>query len=252
MFTSQTELLLTKSYHSSIIEPILYSNNPGFITISLLPCPLGFMIKLTRLSGAAVISYYNRCLEYSVIFRIRYLAEVDRSGWVAIIKYGNANNTILAASQYCPLNNCIKCSMNVTLTKPDWQCHYNHSGILCGGCQPGLSLALGSSHCQPCTDKYLALLIPFTLAGPVLVGFIKLLYKSHSISRNNEWPNILCQHYSSEFFFPHGNQLFPCQYSYIPWLNLDFGIETCFFHGLNTHIITKHGFNLYFHFKSGA
>ena len=29
-------------------------------------------------------------------------------------------------------------------TGADIQCNYNHSGILCGGCQPGLSLALGS------------------------------------------------------------------------------------------------------------
>ena len=65
--------------------------------------------------------------------------------------------------------------MNVTFTEPDWQCHYNHSGILCGRCLPGLSLALESSHCLPCINKYLALFIPFTLAGLVLVDFLNLL-----------------------------------------------------------------------------
>ena len=38
-----------------------------------------------------------------------------------------------------------------------------------------LSLALGSKRCLPCSNKYFALLVPLTLAGPVLVGFIKLL-----------------------------------------------------------------------------
>ena len=32
----------------------------------------------------------------------------------------------------------------------DFQCSQRHSGILCGGCQPGLSLALGTDQCLPC------------------------------------------------------------------------------------------------------
>ena len=63
----------------------------------------------------------------------------------------------------------------MTLDTPSSQCNYNHRGILCGACQPGLSLALGSERCLTCSNKYLALLIPFTLAGPILVGLIKLL-----------------------------------------------------------------------------
>ena len=59
--------------------------------------------------------------------------------------------------------------------KPDSQCNYNHSGILCGICRHCLSLALDSERGLPCSNKYLALLVPFTLAAPVLVGFIKWL-----------------------------------------------------------------------------
>ena len=87
----------------------------------------------------------------------------------------NGTNKAIAASQYCPLNYCNKGDRNVTLSKPDSQCNYNHSGTLCGGCKLGLSLALGSTKCLPCSNDYLTLLIPFTLAGPALIVFIKWL-----------------------------------------------------------------------------
>ena len=102
---------------------------------------------------------------------------IGRSGllWVGMIQEDNGTNGTLAASKDCRLNYCNQEESNVTLSEPDSQCNFNHSGILCGGCQPGLSLALGNAQCLPCSNKYLALLIPFTLAGPILVGVIKLL-----------------------------------------------------------------------------
>ena len=61
------------------------------------------------------------------------------------------------------------------LDDPDVQCSYNHCGVLCGGCQHGLSLALGSTQCLRCSNNYLALLLSFALAGIVLVFFLKVL-----------------------------------------------------------------------------
>jgi len=60
----------------------------------------------------------------------------------------------------------------ITINSTDTQCLFNHSGILCGGCKPGLSLTLGSSLCQYCSDQYLALLAAFAAAGVVLVIFL--------------------------------------------------------------------------------
>ena len=63
----------------------------------------------------------------------------------------------------------------MALEDPDSQYNYNHSGTLCGGCQPGLSLALGTNQCMYCPISYLSLLLPFVLAGVVLVCFIKVI-----------------------------------------------------------------------------
>ena len=46
---------------------------------------------------------------------------------------------------------------------------------LCGGCQPGLSLTLGTNQCLHCPNTHLALLLPFALTGAVLVCFIKVI-----------------------------------------------------------------------------
>ena len=43
-YSNKTKLLLQQCYHTSRIQPLLYSNNPIYINISLLPCPLGFLL----------------------------------------------------------------------------------------------------------------------------------------------------------------------------------------------------------------
>ena len=135
-----------------------------------------------------------------------------RSGlvWVGMTQDDSGTNGTIAASQYCPLNYCNKKDSNVTFTKPDTQCNYNHSGILCGACQPGLSLALGSERCLPCSNKYLALLIPFTLAGSALVGFIKFLDITVSQGVLNGlifYANII---QANHYIYFHGDQLISC------------------------------------------
>ena len=89
------------------------------------------------------------------------------------------------ASKYCPCNYCQSREINLTLQEPvsgysnhtntDSQCNYKHSGILCGGCPPGLSLALGSEQCLPCSNVYIFPISPFAMAGVLLVVLIKVL-----------------------------------------------------------------------------
>ena len=65
---------------------------------------------------------------------------------------------------------CKTCTVLLDLTNPDSQCALNHSGVLCGGCPPGLSLAIGSSRCLDCPDNnYLALQLVFIIAGIVQI-----------------------------------------------------------------------------------
>ena len=121
----------------------------------------------------------------------------------------------------------------MNLSDPDSQCNYNHSGTLCGGCQPGLSLTLGSNQCLPCSSKYLSLLIPFSLAGVILVFFIKLLDLTISQGTLNGlifYANIFKT--NEQLFIQANNSPLTV---FISWLNLDLGVETCFFDGLTAY-----------------
>ena len=67
--------------------------------------------------------------------------------------------------RHCPFDYCKHAPLKLNLMYPDKQCALGHSGILCGECNNELSLVLGSSLCRHCSNKYMALLIPFTIAG---------------------------------------------------------------------------------------
>ena len=235
-FNNNTKTSLQQFYHTSRIEPLLYSNAVVFINISILPCPLGFLLK----SDPPFKCDCNQLLQQipGVYCDIQ-TQTFGRSGlvWVGMTHGDNGINGTATASQYCPLNYCNRKYGNVTLANPDSQCNYNHSGILCGACQPGLSLALGSERCLPCTNKYLTLLIPFTLAGPVLVGIIKFLDLTVSKGTTNGlifYANVIqANHY---IFLPWRST--NVLSIFIAWLNLDLGMDTCFFEGLNAYYKT--------------
>ena len=223
---------LTDIYFASlsVAQTLYYRTNPVYLNISLLPCPPGFQIRSSKCDCNKLLHQIPgvQCFIQE--------QTIGRSGliWVGMIDDDNRTNGIVSASQYCPLNYCSKAASNVTLSESDSQCRYNHSGTLCGGCQPCLSLALGSAQCLPCSNNYLALLIPFTLAGPALVGFIKLLDITISQGTVNGlvfYANIIQA--NQDIFLPwrstHPLTVF------IAWLNLDFGVETCFFNGLDAY-----------------
>ena len=228
-------MTLKRIYKASktVAQTIYYRINPVYMNISLLPCPPGFQIKSTEPFKCDC----NKLLEQiSGVQCFIQEQTIGRSGlvWVGMIGDDNGTNGTVSASQYCPLNYCRRAASNVTLSEPDSQCNYNHSGTLCGGCQRGLSLALGSAQCLPCSNDYLALLIPFTLAGPALVGFIKLLDLTISQGTLNGlvfYANVI--QVNQDIFFPwrstHPLTIF------IAWLNLDSGVETCFFKGLDEY-----------------
>ena len=160
---------------------------------------------------------------------------ISRTGTMWVGSVTDMSNTVthIITSSQCPLQYCKREDVPVSLSQPDSQCSYNRSGILCGGCQSGLSLALGSSQCLECSNTYLVLLIPFALAGIVLVFFIKFLDLTISQGFINGfifYANIIKA--NEHLLVPRGptNPLT----LFISWLNLDLGIETCFFDGLDT------------------
>ena len=206
---------------------------PLYITLSFRPCPLGFHLSQKKCDCLPILQ-----LIPTVECNIQG-PNITRGGSVWI---GSYNNETFAVSKYCPLHYCITDTIELLLddqnfTNEDVQCNYKHAGILCGGCQHGLSLALGSDQCLQCSNAYVSLILPFALAGVLLVVFIKVLNFT------------VCQGAINGLIF-YANVINANKYLYydqtttnpitlfIAWFNLDVGIETCFYDGLTAYART--------------
>ena len=208
------------------------SFTPIFLNINISNCPLGFFLDDRLLTcqciGALVKNGVNNCTVTNGT------GIVYRSGTTWVSHSASETDGVLIL-EYCPYGYCKSDTIGVDLFHPDSQCAFDHSGILCGGCSPNLSLALGSSQCLPCTnDGHIALLLAFIIAGFALVFFIKALNLTVAIGTINGlilYANIIWINQS--IFFPPGSAYF--LKIFVAWLNLDLGVETCFFHGLDTY-----------------
>ena len=242
---SKEELALARDYYSEhgIIEFILL-NAPVSITINILPCPLGFELSATDLVCYCehfLLQYVQSCS----IADTRGMLHRNGMIWLSAASLDrNSSGTILAHT-LCPSSYCRSKHISISLDQPDEQCDFNHSGILCGGCPPGFSLAIGSSRCIHCSDdRYLSLLLAFIAAGIVLLFVIKILDLTVACGTINGlifYANILW--INQNIFFPSGSdcdgynimQVYQFVKVFVAWLNLDLGIETCFFTGLDAY-----------------
>ena len=220
----------------------LYADGPcstlGFpleVFVTFLPCPLGFSLSTEgscecdqRLNGYEVYCDIN---DQSILRK--------DSVWIGFNEQSDNKSQGLILHPHCPFDYCKPetDSVNFTMNNTDLQCNYNRSGHLCGACQRGLSLAVGSSQCLPCSNKFLALLLPFVIAGLALVVFLficKVTVAAGTISGLIFYANIVTVNQS--IFFPSGQTNILTVF--IAWLNLDLGIETCFFDGMDAYSMT--------------
>ena len=125
----------------------------------------------------------------------------------------------------------------IKLEKPDDQCSFHRSGILCGQCQSGLSNILGSSQCRKCSSLWLLAIIPgVAIAGLLLV--IMLTISNFTVSNGAIngivfYANMI-QANQALFYTQNGHISSILRY-FIVWLNLDIGIEICFYDGFNAY-----------------
>lgn len=153
------------------------------------------------------------------------------SKWIG---YMSENNCFVTSTN-CYWNYCKEGYVNFTLETNDAQCDLNRTGFLCGQCTEGHSLMLGSNRCAKCTNNFLSFIILFAFAGIVLIGFITLLNLTVSIGTINGlifYANIVK---INELNFFSGKRATKYFSWFTSWINLDFGIETCFFDGMASY-----------------
>ena len=215
---------------------------PAFVTIELSPCPVGF--ELSEQAGecqcaSALLQHVMSCDINTKLLIKKPLAWVSGSrGFEDFLHLDENSSLLYLTHSRCPFDFCYSSDeFEFDMEKSDSQCRHNHSGILCGQCN-NHSLTLGSMECRQCTNTYLLLLVPFALAGILLILFLSLTDMTVAAGTINGllfYANIVWEN-KATFFPPETSGGFLAVF--IAWLNLDFGISTCFYDGLDSYAYT--------------
>ena len=208
-------------------------------------CPIGFQVSgmnetnCTCECHSDIGQYMERCDSHTGSL----VKQPQSRVWISYINETGLTGYLIYPN--CPSDYCLSTSLPIDLNQPngaDAQCAFSRSSLLCGSCQPDLSLSLGSSHCLPCPRYWPALLIAIIiaaiLAGIALVTLLLVLNMTVAIGTLNGlifYANIV--HYVNKSFllsFETTNFVTV----FISWLNLEVGFDTCYFPGMDTYTKT--------------
>ena len=240
----------------SVVTLILFPDGPcrdtGIarreVKITFLPCPDGF------------VKVGSECLCDERLHTFNVICNVDQGSisrspntfWLMGLYDNFSYLGILLHQSRCPLDFCVEYPIEIHLDYPDIQCNHNHSGVVCGSCVDNFSVALGTLHCLPCSNIHLLLLLTFAFAGFLLVAVLILLQLTVARGTMNGlifYANVV-QVNRGIFFPPSDSNILTV---FIAWLNLDLGIETCFYDGMDTYMFVwlQYAFPFYVWFLIG-
>ena len=203
---------------------------PVHIGITFKPCPLGFVLSEGSCNCTEVLQKHNLSCDITT-----QTVHKDPNMWIGTVQVSNATEVIVVHN-YCPYDYCNRDQTEVSLDSQDEQCALNHAGTLCGKCRANYSSVLGTSRCKRCNNTMLVLLPVFVTCGALLVIALIQLNLTVSVGTINGlifYANIIQANRAS--FFPNTQSFLSI---FIAWLNLDFGIETCFYNGLDEYTKT--------------
>ena len=164
--------------------------------------------------------------------------------WIGMIEKNSSNSA--AFRSYCPFDYCLSSKVDLQTTSvsinQDAQCAFKRTGVLCGSCSEGLSVVLGASNCQFCSNYWLLLLIPFAMSG---IGFLIVMIlfditiAEGTLSGIIFYFNIIGS--NLPVFFPKqsGNDFYVSTAVLklvISLINLETGISICLFNGMDSYI----------------
>ena len=173
---------------------------------------------------------------------------VERQGnyWITNVSSHAINgsyNNYYSIYPNCPYDYCMPPNVIVFINftaanGTDAQCANGRNGLLCGTCKPDLSLSLGSTRCIKCPFHWpvimASIIVAAIVGGIVLVALVLLLNMTVAVGTLNGiifYANIVAADLST--FLSSTTTRFTTVF--ISWLNLDIGIDTCFFQGMDTY-----------------
>uniref|UniRef100_A0A1X7VQ24 Uncharacterized protein n=1 Tax=Amphimedon queenslandica TaxID=400682 RepID=A0A1X7VQ24_AMPQE len=218
------------SLFSTVLVQYFYeSYTPLVITIKFEECPPLFGLMPTNdRNGLLSCDCNSYLMEANANCNINSstITSNPRNKWIGY----NYEDTCTYTGD-CPFGYCKGEEVTFTINNVDEQCALDRSGVLCGGCAEGYSIKLGSNECGQCSNSYLSLLLVFGIAGVVLVIILILLNLTVTIGTINGlifYANIV--KILKPILFQTDS--IPVLSQFISWINLDFGVNVCFYDGM--------------------
>ena len=231
------------SDNTSMTEQALLVFQQLSIQLRLRDCPLGFFLHETDRNCVCqplILGHGLTCDVTESAAGLAYRIHRNKHQW-ANVTYSHLSvdeSPGVIVHQHCPLDYCKvdNMSLSIRLENQDEQCAFNRTGILCGGCQTKFSRVLGSSKCKMCSSLMLLVLLPTgLLAGLLLVVLLMALNLTVSVGTINGlifYANIIELQRITLLSPGISNSFLSI---FIAWLNLDIGIELCFYNGLDSY-----------------
>ena len=224
-------------------------NNPLLYTeIGILKKQLSVMVKFKDCPPGFSINYtLKKCschpilLEYQIHDCNISTLNINKPSqkWINATFIHNLENDIgVIVNNHCPFDYCKQNSTHISLNleHPDHQCDFNRSGILCGACQTNFSHMLGTSKCKQCSSLWILLLVPAVATVGILLIIVmlstNLIVSTGMLNGLILYANVIRANHTT---FSHSSTVLSY---FIAWLNLDLGIEMCFYNGLDAYIKT--------------
>ena len=220
----------TKTYCELLLK--IVSDSDVYLNVFYIwqiTCPTGFVKIDKRCQCDPVLVQYgiNNCnINDQTISR-------STNSWISATTHNNSYTYHISLN--CPFHYCLPHSSHLNFSTPNSQCQFKRSGLLCGHCQQGLSTVFSSYDCQHCSSIYLLLIIPIAIAGVVLVLLLFVLNLTVTDGAINGfilYANIIS--INTPVFFNELNHFEPT-YAFISLVNLDLGIQTCFYNGMDDY-----------------
>ena len=148
------------------------------------------------------------------------------------------NETNCIIKETCLLY-CSTTPVTFSMNDTDGQCKDNRGHRMCGSCRDGYSLLIGSNKCGYCDNNYMYFITAgwialFAVMGILLVVLLIALNLTVSVGTLNGllfYANIVKLYepvFSTQGAVPVLSQL-------VSWINLDIGIEACFYNGMGAY-----------------
>ena len=230
--TDSCELFLTVSPFANEVYEVFH--------VKLRPCPIGFVLQNGKCDCDPVL-VNNRFLQIKNCEIDQLTIKRPPNSWITPLT--SDNSTYLLCSN-CPMDYCLPFSSDLNLQNSDLQCQFNRTGILCSQCQHSLSMAFGSSRCIHCTNIHVLISMVILLAGLALVValyILNLTVTNGSITGIIFYANVI--NINDSTFLVNDNIFKPLRV-FISFVNLDLGIEMCFYNGMDSY--AKIFFQLFF------